>query len=144
MYCVLFSAPYLALVCGWLIAARWSSGGKRAIVPLIAGALVAAVVLWPVGKAYFGAREVVGERPADAVAVGSATLWNYLGPPEANALFGSALKRFADPERRLFPGFIAIVLAIVGTIVRSPRNRENTKPDESFFVLSCFRGRSIQ
>src|SRR5204862_6460212 len=35
-------------------------------------------------------------------------------PPEVNAVYGTVFNRFTDPERRLFPGFVAIALAIVG------------------------------
>jgi len=76
----------------------------------VAIALIAAV---PVGKAYLGARKVVGERGRDEVANGSATLANYLSPPEENAVYGKAFQRFGAPERRLFTGFTALALTIV-------------------------------
>src|SRR6185436_10308575 len=44
----------------------------------------------------------------------SATWRNYLAPPELNAVYGKVFARFMQPERRLFPGFIAVALAIVG------------------------------
>src|SRR5262249_53471067 len=37
----------------------------------------------------------------------------YLAPPEVNLLYGDAFAGFMDPERRLFPGFLAIALAVV-------------------------------
>src|SRR5262249_20345010 len=52
-----------------------------------------------------------GERKVEEVEYGSATIRNYIGPPEASLLYGDVLKRFADGERRLFPGFVAIGLA---------------------------------
>jgi hypothetical protein len=67
----------------------------------------------PAGRAYLGARRVVGERPAAEVASQSASLENYLGPPEANLLYGRVLSAFAAPERHLFPGFVAVALALV-------------------------------
>ena len=116
MYYGLFLVPYFAVVCGTMIVARWRTGGARAVRALAIAALMTATVAMPVGKAYLGARDVVGERPADAVALGSATLRNYLGAPERNALFGTALARFATDERRLFPGFVAMILALVGLV----------------------------
>ncbi len=64
--------------------------------------------MMPVGSAYLGAREVVGERGAEEVERGSATWRNYLAPPEFNAVYGTVLARSCGPERRLFPGFVAI------------------------------------
>jgi len=125
MYYGLFLVPYFAVVCGsLLVAKRFDDAAKtRATIAAIAVAtLITAAVVAPVGRAYLRARAVVGERSAGEVAVGSATLWNYLGPPEANALYGSALNRFADSERRLFPGFVAIALAAAGAIARRRRS----------------------
>ena len=68
----------------------------------------------PVGRAYLAARKVVGERGRDEVAKNSATWRNYLAPPEVNVVYGKVFARFMDPERRLFPGFVAIALALVG------------------------------
>jgi hypothetical protein len=80
---------------------------------LAVAAALTVVAVVPVGRAYVGARKIVGERTAEEVANGSATIRNYVGPPEANLLYGDALKRFADGERRLFPGFLAMALAAV-------------------------------
>jgi len=116
MYYGLFLVPYLAVVCGTMIIARRRTGGRSMLAGLIVAALITGAAVFPVAKAYLGAREVVGERKADEVVAGSATLWNYLGPPDENALFGTKLAGFAAPERRLFPGFVAIALALVGLV----------------------------
>src|SRR5262249_8188394 len=68
----------------------------------------------PVGRAYLGARRVVGERQVEEVAQRSATWRNYFGPPAVNAVYGRVLSRFAESERRLFPGFAAMLLGLVG------------------------------
>jgi len=113
MYYGLFLVPYMGVVCGTLlIAAR--SMPRRRVIALAAAAAVAAVAMIPAGRAYLGARAVVGERGRQEVADGSARLRNYLAPPEVNAVHGTIFNRFTDPERRLFPGFAAIALAIVG------------------------------
>ena len=147
MYYGLFLVPYLVVVCGTMLIAR-RLGGSRMSAPTIAAlavaAIIAAAAVFPVGKAYLGARDVVGERKVGEVVAGSATLWNYLGPPKANALFGAALERFGGVERRLFPGFVALALAILGSVIRWPRRHEDTKQKNLFFVPSWLRGRSIQ
>ena len=104
---------------------------------MVAAAIVVIVAMIPVGRAYLAAREVVGERGRAEVADGSATWRNYLAPPEVNPLYGKVFARFMQPERRLFPGFVAVALAIVAFW---PRKHEHTKPTKGAFVLSWFRG----
>ncbi len=110
MYYGLFLLPYMAVVCGAiLIAGRWMSR-ELALALAVAAAVVAAAMV-PTARAYLGARQVVGERGRQEVMDGSARPYNYLAPPEANLVYGDLFDRFRDPERRLFPGFLAIVLA---------------------------------
>ena len=136
MYYGLLLIPYFAVVCGTLWLARsiaeWQNGRKagflricRSAIPLLAAAAVVVAVAAPVGKAYLGARKVVGERGRDEVVNGSARLTDYLGPPEENLMYGKLLAPFSRGERRLFPGFLAIALAAVGvwSITRSPDHK---------------------
>lgn len=119
MYYGIFLIPYMAVVCGtMLIASRVMT--RERLVALAAAAAIVTVAMIPVGRAYLAAREVVGERGEGEVAQNSATWRNYLAPPEVNAVYGKVFAPFRDPERRLFPGFVAVALAIVG--VFSPRN----------------------
>jgi hypothetical protein len=78
----------------------------------------------------------VGERARAEVESGSATWRNYLGPPSVNAMYGKALERFTAPERRLFPGFVAVALA---SVALWPRTRERANPSRRAFALSRFR-----
>ena len=112
MYYGLFLIPYMTVVCGTILLAGRSMPKAR-LVALAVAAAVVVVVMAPVGKAYLTARKVVGERGRTEVAEGSATWRNYLAPPEVNAMYGKVFARFMDPERRLFPGFVAVALAIV-------------------------------
>jgi len=113
MYYGLFLIPYMAVVCGAMLTADRRMSRER-LVALAAAAAVVFVAMIPVGRAYMAARKVVGERGLAEVADGSATWRNYLAPPEVNAVYGKVFARFMQPERRLFPGFVAIALAIVG------------------------------
>jgi hypothetical protein len=111
MYYGIFLIPYFAVVCGTLLVADRETARRRT--PLLLAAMAIAVTtVAPVGRAYLGARRVVGERSREEVVAASATWRNYLGPPEANLLYGRLLKPFAESERRLFPGFAAIALAL--------------------------------
>ena len=113
MYYGIFLIPYMAVVCGTMLIVTRTLSRKRIVALLIAGA-IAVVAMIPVARAHLGARAVVGERNRTAVADGSATWRNYLAPSEMNALYGKVFARFMQPERRLFPGFVAVALAIVG------------------------------
>jgi len=112
MYYGLFLLPYMAVVCGTMLVAERAISKPR-LVALLVAAAIALVAVIPVGRAYLGARKVVGERRPSEVVTGSASWWNYLGPPDANAVYGNAFERFAASERRLFPGFVAVILAVV-------------------------------
>jgi len=112
MYYGLFLVPYMAAVCGTMVLiGRWWSRDR--LIGLAVAAAIAIVLAIPVGRAHAEARKIVGERSTEEVARGSARIVNYLGPPRENLLYGTALKPFADGERRLFPGFLAIALAAV-------------------------------
>jgi hypothetical protein len=113
MYYGLFLVPYMAVVCGTMLIADRRMHRQRAVA-LAAAAVILVIAMIPVGRAYLSARQVVGERGRAEVAEGSATWRNYLAPPEANAVYGKVFARFMEPERRLFPGFVAVALAVVG------------------------------
>ena len=130
MYYGIFLIPYMAVVCGTMLIAAGVLPARRLAALAVAVAIVT-VAMFPVGRAYLAARKVVGERGRDEVAQNSATWRNYLAPPEANAVYGRVFARFMDPERRLFPGFVAVALAIVGLW---PRTRRGTK--EKHYVRS--------
>ena len=112
MYYGIFLIPYMAVVCGTLLIAKRSMPRER-LVALVAAAAIVTVAMIPVGRAYLSARTVVGERGREEVAQSSATWRNYLAATEANALYGQVSARFMDPERRLFPGVVAVALSIV-------------------------------
>jgi hypothetical protein len=113
MYYGIFLVPYMAVVCGTMLIAARTLPRER-MVALLAAVAIAMVVMIPTARAYLAAREVVGERGREDVAESSATWRNYLAPPELNAVYGKVFARFMQPERRLFPGFVAVALAIVG------------------------------
>lgn len=113
MYFGIFLVPYMAVVCGVLLLADRRMPRAR-LVALAVAAAVVVVCMIPVGKAYLAARKVVGERSRQEVVIGSATWTAYLAPPDVNAIYGRVFARFVQPERQLFPGFVAVALALVG------------------------------
>jgi hypothetical protein len=113
MYFGIFLIPYMAVVCGTLLLMDRRMPKAR-LVALAVAAAVLIIAMIPVGKAYLNARRVVGERARQEVIEGSATWRNYLAPPDVNAVYGNVFERFRQSERQLFPGFVAVALAIVG------------------------------
>ena len=112
MYYGIFLASYLVVVGGALMLSSVSVARTRLRV-LAAGVLLAVALFAPVGRAYLGAREAVGERGADEMVARSATWRHYLAAPAANKLYGWSAARFGAPERNLFPGLMAVTLAAV-------------------------------
>ena len=139
IYYGLMLVPYLAVVCGTMLLARVGRAKttspnepeadgiplNAALIGVLVAVVITVVAIVPLGRAYLGARSVVGERGRAEVESGSATWRNYLGPPSVNAMYGKAFERFTAPERRLFPGFVAVALACVALW---PRTRDRTNP----------------
>jgi hypothetical protein len=134
MYYGLFLVPYLAVVCGTMLVAERAMPRTR-MMALAVAAAIALVAVIPVGRAYLGARKVVGERGRDEVVNGSATWRSYLAPAEENVLFGEIFKPFMQPERRLFPGFVAIALAITAWLPRKLSGDQNTHSARLAYTL---------
>jgi hypothetical protein len=141
VYYGLFLMPYMAVVGGALFITQWhrtsASWGQtprarnqgragsdasarryRVFMGLLVAAAIVCVAVVPVGIAYLGARQVVGERTLQEVVESSATWRSYLAAPAINVMYGKAFARFVRPESVLFPGFVAVVLAIVALLPR--------------------------
>jgi hypothetical protein len=142
MYYGLFLLPYMAVVCGAMLIAEHRLPKDRIVALTLAAAIALAAVI-PVGMAYLGARKVVGERGRQEVVDGSATWRNYLAPAEGNALYGEVFARFMQGERRLFPGFVAIALAVVALVPGLAVGHENTKPRKHERDTVEFRGFAV-
>lgn len=119
VYYGLFIIPYMAVVGGALLAARWRSIPSHGVLSgLLVAAAVVCLAVVPIGLAYLEVRRVVGERALQEVVDGSATWQSYLAAPAANVMYGKVFARFVRPERVLFPGFVAVVLAVVALLPR--------------------------
>jgi hypothetical protein len=114
--CVYYGA-YLAVIAAalalMLIAAR-PAATRRAIGPLCAGALLAAVLTLPYALPYLAATRELGPRPAGEVLQFSADWRSYLTAPYENWLWGWTAWAYTGNERHLFPGTIAAALALLG------------------------------
>jgi hypothetical protein len=95
----------------------------KALWPLTAGAVLAAAVSAAYAVPYLRVQASVGQRTGQEVASYSARPADYLSATSSNSLYGGATASSGRVERRLFPGAIPIVLAIVGLLLRVPSRR---------------------
>jgi len=89
---------------------------------------------------YRRAEQVVGLRPSAEVARYSARLGDYLAVPEWNWLYKDSLARRGAPERRLFTGGAAILLAVIGLVRRRPSKRQLIYVGLALFAIAMSLG----
>ncbi len=90
----------------------------QAMVPAFS---IAMIVMTPYLLAYISNRNSLGERQDTDIAMYSATLENYLSATPENVVHGEWSAGLGRNERRLFPGVIALVLALIGVVGRDRR-----------------------
>ena len=114
MYYGIFFATFLVP----LAAALFVAGGRerfvRSVRPLLAGALLAGVLVAPLAIPYLAARQSVGERPLWEIQFYSAKPQDYLTAHPRNATFGEESSRPEQQERELFQGYVVPLVALVG------------------------------
>ena len=89
---------------------------------MVAGAVLAGVICFLYAQPYLRTHERVGDRPVDQLAAFRATGGSYLSGTPGSWLYGDTATRGA-PERHLFPGITALLLAIVGLLLVVPSRR---------------------
>jgi hypothetical protein len=123
IYYGIFLASLIALGAVLLMARDRKVALSRALIPLAAGAVLAAAVSAAYAVPYLRVQKRVGERTGQEVTSYSARPADYLAATASNSLYGRATARRGGVERRLFPGAISVVLAIVGLLLRTPTRR---------------------
>jgi hypothetical protein len=106
-----------------LLLAHRREVSKRVVTSLAAGALLAGVICAAYSVPYLRTRAEVGDRTPDQVQMFSARPSQYLVATPENWLYGRVLQSRGRPERRLFPGALIALLAIVGLLLRAPSAR---------------------
>lgn len=89
---------------------------------MAAGAALAAVICLLYARPYVRTHERVGDRPVEQVSAFRATSGSYFSATPGNWLYGATATR-GSPERHLFPGATAVLLALVGILLRVPSRR---------------------
>jgi hypothetical protein len=116
IYYSIFLATALVPVAAYRLATAPGDARMRfleAIVPPLAVALIAVA---PYAAAYSMNRDSLGERLDRDILLYSATLTNYVATSEFNVVHGGWSRSFGQSERFLFPGVLALVLAIAGSL----------------------------
>jgi hypothetical protein len=113
VYFAVFFATILAVLAPALMVTRQAAARRRATVALGAGALLAAAVMTPYMMQYRAAREVVGERGSGEQALYAAGPKHYIASMPDSLLYGRLTGSVGLPEKRLFPGFAAMLLVAV-------------------------------
>ena len=107
-----------------LVMLSFATGIRRsrgALQGLVLGTIVAAALTWPYARPYLENARVLGPRDPAEIARYSAQPINYLASPPQNWLWGWTADRFGANETRLFPGAVAILLALCATVFRPRR-----------------------
>ena len=83
---------------------------RRTALSLACGAFIAAALLWPYLAPYRQARVNVGDRSEGEVLLYSAGPKHYLSATPDNVVYGAFANAMGRPEKRLFPGVLALAL----------------------------------
>jgi hypothetical protein len=117
----LLASVYYGVFLSLLIAAFTvmlvASRGRQArpvLLPLCVAAVTVGAVAAAYALPYIDAAREVGTRAAGETASFSARLGSYLSAPEQNWLWGWTSSRFQGNELRLFPGLVAVLIAVTG------------------------------
>ncbi len=93
----------------------------RHVAHLAPAAIVVAVLCGAYSVPYLETKQDVGGRGEREIMEYSARPSSYLVATPDNVLYGEAFASRGRPERRLFPGLLAVALVIVGMFLRPPQ-----------------------
>jgi hypothetical protein len=122
IYYGVFLATLLGLTAVLLLCGLRRDRLKRGFVALLIGGALSIALTGPYAMVYLTTREHVGERSEEQVHMFSARASNYTIATEGNYLYGAESARAGRPERRLFPGLLPGLLALVGLLLVRPSN----------------------
>jgi hypothetical protein len=120
IYYGVFLATLMGLVAVLLLCELRRPRLTNALAALAAGATLAIVLAAPYATAYLATKQQMGGRSAEQVLTFSAQPSSYTIATDGNYLYGERSAPRGRPERRLFPGILAVLLAVVGLLLRPP------------------------
>jgi hypothetical protein len=120
VYYGIFLGIVLGIGTGLLLVGLKGPRAVRAVGALAAGGALAALLCAVYAQPYLATKSAVGGRPAAEIIRYSARASDYLRATPENKMYGEGLADLGLSERRLFPGLVPVVLAIVGLLLRPP------------------------
>jgi hypothetical protein len=118
IYYGIFLATSLPLVAGLLLLTVKRPQALLAARSLAVGGLAAATICSIYALPYVATKTRVGERPKNEIIRYSARPYDYLIATPDNRMYGEVFR--GRSERRLFPGTLSLLLALVGFLLRPP------------------------
>lgn len=119
IYYAVFLATTMLVIVPFKLRSLDAKARQQLAKALTPAMLVGVLAVTPYLLVYVSNRAVLGERQDKDIGLYSATLRNYLAATPDNVVHGGWSAVFGVNERRLFPGAIALVLAIVGAFSAS-------------------------
>lgn len=116
IYYAVFLGLTLAVTAPLLLLARERATVMAIGRALLVGALVCAAPLLAYSAPYRANQQTFGGRGASEIDTWSATPGSFISAPPSNRVYGGTW-RYGGPEGRLWPGALAIVLAVLGAWV---------------------------
>jgi hypothetical protein len=123
IYYGLFLAVLIAVCALFLLCGTHRGVLRTRMAGLIVAAGTAAILIVPYAIPYLASRRTLGPRPEVQVVMFSARPSSYRAATTTNYLYGDRSARLGRPERRLFPGVLPLLLAVVGLLLYSPTNQ---------------------
>ena len=118
IYVGIFSLAYFTVLVPALLVLTGVSRARRLLVPTLVAALLTIAIVAPYALVYMRAERSVGAHSVDGIRVYSASMASYLSAPAVNRLYGRTA--VTDPlradEMNLFPGVVAVALALLGAL----------------------------
>ena len=124
-YFLLYFPPFAAAYVLWEMAQRGLLRSRQVWTWMSAAAVATLAATAPFLLPYAALRDELGfGRPRAEVVRYSADVYSYATATDAQLLWGGVLRAFPKPEGDLFPGFIAILLALIGLLAWRGREDE--------------------
>jgi hypothetical protein len=120
VYYGIFLGIVLAIGTGLLLLGLRGPRAVRAAGALAAGGASAALLCAVYAQPYLATKSTVGGRPGSEIIRYSARASDYLRATPDNLMYGEGPADVGLSERRLFPGLVPIVLALVALLLRPP------------------------
>ena len=136
-YYLLFFMPFAVAFALWQVARLGLWRNRRIWLELSGAAVAVAAMTAPFLLPYAALRsQGFAERSLNEVFRFSADVYSYGTASGEQQLWGMLMQAFPKPEGELFPGFVAVLLAIIGIVVVDRRRPEGLRLPQATGVMT--------